>query len=229
MTGGRSQVFEPQPRGMNETPKTIAWRHRQLAKIPRNIAGRRFGALVVLEMTDRVNRLNQPIWALKCDCGKDFESTAWKLRAGIRTHCGCGRGEPPSKKLVKKDVGGLTGDRWQRILRAAEGKRQKVALTQQQAWNIFTQQGKCCALTRQPLTIEQATLQLRESPPRWVHQDVAKILVMIPEHRLREIWKQIASVDSPICSEERPIVPLLKIPTNQGLKSVPQSSGILAG
>jgi hypothetical protein len=56
-----------------------------------------------------------------------------------------------------------------------------------------------CALTGEAVTIKEAALDYHPHPPRWVHRDVAKLLAMLPEDRLREIARELIA-----CSKMSP-------------------------
>jgi hypothetical protein len=164
---------------------------RRRCRRVRNLVGRRFGTLVVESDTSKQNRLNEPIWLARCDCGRSTEVTGYNLRAGFTKHCGCGRPAPSQRKLPGENVGDLTAARWKKILLGSERRGLKIPLTQAEAWNLFQWQNSKCALTGKVVTIIEAALDYHPHPPRWVHRDVAKLLALVPEQRLLEIAHEL--------------------------------------
>jgi len=55
----------------------------------KDISGRRFGNLTVIEDTERSNKHGKAIWRCKCDCGNEVEVTAYLLLKGETKSCGC--------------------------------------------------------------------------------------------------------------------------------------------
>lgn len=57
---------------------------------PRNLAGDRFGRLVVIEEAGR-NKYSKTLWRCRCDCGTEVISVGNNLVSGNTTSCGCFR------------------------------------------------------------------------------------------------------------------------------------------
>ncbi len=57
-----------------------------------DIAGQRFGRLVVLRKVD-VDDCGRAKWRVRCDCGCEFDVLAQSLRQGKTRSCGCLRSE----------------------------------------------------------------------------------------------------------------------------------------
>jgi hypothetical protein len=55
---------------------------------PRDLTGKRFGRLVVVERLTR-DRFNQWSWQCRCDCGNVHVSKGYVLREGRCKSCGC--------------------------------------------------------------------------------------------------------------------------------------------
>jgi hypothetical protein len=69
----------------------------------RNLTGRRFGALVVESFTGERNYLEEPLWNVRCDCGRTFQISASALRRRLRKNCGCGlAGARPAKNRTSR-------------------------------------------------------------------------------------------------------------------------------
>lgn len=52
------------------------------------MAGRRFGALTVVERGSRHGRRSDVWWRCRCDCGAECEARGDRLRAGAKRACG---------------------------------------------------------------------------------------------------------------------------------------------
>jgi hypothetical protein len=69
----------------------------------RNITGRRFGALVVESFTGDKNYLEEPLWNVRCDCGRMLRISGSALRRGLSENCGCGlAGARPAKRRMNR-------------------------------------------------------------------------------------------------------------------------------
>lgn len=54
-----------------------------------DMAGQRFGSLVVVEKTDKLTSNRMAIWKCMCDCGNVHEAAGGSLRKGHTKSCGC--------------------------------------------------------------------------------------------------------------------------------------------
>jgi len=54
-----------------------------------DLTNQRFGKLTVLRLGDKSNRGNGSYWICRCDCGKETQVHAFKLRSGHTASCGC--------------------------------------------------------------------------------------------------------------------------------------------
>lgn len=172
--------------------------HRECPPV-RNLVGRRFKALVVEADTGRRNRLQEPIWLARCDCGGTREASGYLLRSGLIKNCGCGRGAPVPVR--RSGVGELSGERWAKIVQGASRRGLPLPLTQLEAWELFLRQGRCCAMTGQQLTLADAALDYHPHAPRWIHRDAAKVLLFLPEVRLHELSRALAAFSRATQSE----------------------------
>lgn len=77
------------------------------------LAGKRFGRLVVVERTNRRNSSGDVFWLATCDCGQQREYRGKNLRGGEALSCGCGRNQEGYRKLRARD---LTGVRFGRLV-----------------------------------------------------------------------------------------------------------------
>jgi hypothetical protein len=156
--------------------------------------GNKFGKLLAIE--EVAERKSGGIrYKCLCDCGNTHEAFATHLRRGLITHCGCNphRG---AKHHQWTGVGEISSAFWyDRIIRSANGskrgnqtrKPKELTLTIQEAWDLFLQQDRKCALSGIELTFPSkwkdkswtASLDRIDSSEgyilgnvQWVHKDV---------------------------------------------------------
>lgn len=80
-----------------------------------NLAGQRFGKLSVVKLGRKSGNGDGAFWECKCDCGKECQVQASKLKSGHTQSCGC-----LHNNLIKD----LTGERFGRLLVLGDsGKR----------------------------------------------------------------------------------------------------------
>ena len=78
--------------------------------IPMNLKGKRYGRLIVIEMTNK-RQNGSVVWKCQCDCGNICEVVAPSLRAGRTKSCGCLKKESDKKPKgnVKNELGNKYG------------------------------------------------------------------------------------------------------------------------
>lgn len=64
--------------------------HKVLTK---NLVGKKFGRLVVIELCKEKTRKKSLIWKCQCDCGNTIKVVGWSLSGGNTKSCGCLRKE----------------------------------------------------------------------------------------------------------------------------------------
>lgn len=93
--------------GSGHTDKAIA-----KMKLPRlNLAGKRFGRLVALEVSGR-NSSGHYMWRCLCDCGLEKSVVASKLSTGHTVSCGC----------LRKELAAIQGEKYRNQQRANKEK-----------------------------------------------------------------------------------------------------------
>lgn len=73
----------------------------------KDLTGKRFGKLLVIEPTDKRMDSGSVVWRCRCDCGNLTEVSARRLIRGKKVSCGC-RSNPGRKDYVGKRFGRLT-------------------------------------------------------------------------------------------------------------------------
>ena len=160
----------------------------------KNDLGQKFGKLTAIELEKDKNGYNTR-YLCKCDCGNTHSVSKSHLRSGRITHCGCVRHEG-AKHQQWTGIGEISGDFWwSHVVRSANGdifkngrrKPKELTLTIQQAWDLFLQQDRKCALSGILLTFPKrskdksytASLDRIDSSKgyvlgnvQWVHKDI---------------------------------------------------------
>lgn len=125
--------------------------------IPRNMLGQKFSKLLVTGIAPK--RSGKTAWYCTCDCGKTQHAvTQNALVSGTTTSCGCAKNRTSSENPLWTGCGEISGHTWSHIkANAVHPKRSApipFALTIEEAWQLFLDQGRCCALTGVELTFK---------------------------------------------------------------------------
>jgi len=180
-----------------------------------DIVGAKFGRLTVIERAPNRNT-RQSWWLCECECGNKKEIRGIKL---IRSHtksCGCLLHEP---SYNFKGCGQLSGKYWGRIKKHAISRNLEIKISIEEAWDVFTKQnGKdtlsghgTCALSGLPIFLKRnlsydkykpnqtASLDRIDSTKgyyinniQWVHVDVQKMKMNLPEDRFIFLCESIS-------------------------------------
>ncbi len=189
-----------------------------------DISGQRFGRLVAIRPV-RKDRFGKYIWKVRCDCGKEKDINSSGIKAGIVVSCGCYRMEKNFK-----GCGDLSQSYWHKVEKAAHQRGYEFTITLKEAWDIFIQQDKKCALSGVPLLmftnndkyyLQTASLDRIDSTKgyvsgniQWVHKrvnflkrdyDEKELLFWCNEISKSSSWKLGDFVFSSVERERRPL------------------------
>lgn len=95
----------------------------------------------------------QCVWKCLCECGNLTEVRGASLRFGQTQSCGC-RKRLPNKQF--SGFGEISGSYWYGLRYNAVVRDLVFDLTMEEAWNLFLQQDRKCALTGIPLRFVRA-------------------------------------------------------------------------
>jgi hypothetical protein len=112
-----------------------------------DLAGQRFGKLVVVEDTGR-RKSRRPIWKCVCDCGNRVEALGKYLLCGDTKSCGCiAQGNAHNRDAVAE----ITKSFWTPIVKQAIRRGIPFEITREDAWTVYRKQNGCCALSGVPI------------------------------------------------------------------------------
>jgi hypothetical protein len=159
-----------------------------------NPIGQKFGLLTVDSFAG-LTPCGHKTYNCFCDCGNSVIRTGTSIRRSENSSCGC-FSKKGSKHSQWKGVGEMSGDFWwSHIVRSANGSKngnrvrraKELTLTIGEAWSLFLQQNRKCALSRLELTFPKkskdkswtASLDRIDSSKgyilgnvQWVHKDI---------------------------------------------------------
>ncbi len=128
-----------------------------MEKYQRDITGERFGYLVALKAIDTKKvSVKGVTWLFRCElCGGTTKLPRSQVTAGPRRPnqapktCGCRRLR--HRQETCEGVGDLTGARWNEMSRKAARRGIPFTISMEDAYRVYVQQHKRCALTGVPL------------------------------------------------------------------------------
>lgn len=124
---------------------------RHINRHPTNfvdLSNSKIGKLTVVCDTGR-RKSRRPIWKCICECGKEIEVLSKYLLNGDTKSCGCiTQGNAHNRDCVGK----ITKSFWTPIVKQAHRRGIPFEITREEAWNLFTNQGRKCKLTGLDIT-----------------------------------------------------------------------------
>ena len=176
---------------LHHVSRTTAWRMRrdgrlnEAPKHVRNLIGRRFGALVVIEAAANPGPLGEVRWHANCDCGAHIVTDGTRLRSGRIKNCGCGAvGKREPARTQAKGFAEISDARWRQFVSANQKKGVAVGITARQAFELFEAQQRICALSGIPICLSPSTATLDRADRSkgfiagnvcWVHTSIKQM------------------------------------------------------
>lgn len=182
-----------------------------------DIVGEKFGMLSVIELEKKFHPTYNngkgkfKYYALcKCDCGNEHRVLKASLKRGSTTSCGCRRdqydlmrGENHSQYTGYKEI---RGKKWSDYQNKAKKRNLDFDITIEEAWGLYEEQNRKCALTKLPIKHHHyngggtASLDRIDSSKgynlenvQWLHKDVNKMKMDFPQERFLEICCLVSS------------------------------------
>lgn len=179
----------------------------------KDITGQKFYDLRVLYRVSS-DRHGKSRWMCRCDCGEEkiFSSDHLTRKRNPVKSCGCKRIRSGSEHHQWSGCGDISGNWWyNHVKRDLFGKERRAYLegdlTIDQAWDLFLEQDKKCALTGLELTIgdrpeDNASLDRIDSSigytlsnVQWVHKDINKMKNIYSDEYFRHMCFLVAMKD----------------------------------
>lgn len=70
--------------------------------IIKDLTGRVFGRLTVIDLLDKRDNFGRTVWLCRCSCGKQCNVTGFNLSSGHTTSCGCAKADSPKVIAANK-------------------------------------------------------------------------------------------------------------------------------
>lgn len=174
---------------------------RKANPIPINIIGKKFGNILVLS-----KEKNYVI--CQCDCGQIVKRNPHELRREGNKMCKNCRTKAISKKNWK-GCGDISGDFWYGIQQSSKKRNYEFQISIEQAWELFLEQNKKCALSGYDLQFTRIRRNKNEyitasldridsskgyiiSNVQWIHKSINKMKMDLPQEDFIKWCKLIA-------------------------------------
>jgi hypothetical protein len=118
----------------------------------KNLIGKRFGKLTIIDIICSHSKGRGYIWKCKCDCGNITEAYTAKLNGGRKKSCGCllsGEGH-----YMWTGYKGMSGYAWLKIKNRSKTENREFTITASDIWNLYEKQNRKCALSGEKITFE---------------------------------------------------------------------------
>jgi hypothetical protein len=150
-----------------------------------NLTNEKYNKITFLKYIKN-DKFGKALWLCECDCGKEKILNASAIKAGLTTSCGCNK-----QKKLRKGYGDISGAFWHKLERSALSRDFEFTIKINEAWDIFLNQNKKCAISGVDLIIypnnDRSRIQTA-SPDRidsskgytkenfqWVHKRINRI------------------------------------------------------
>jgi len=191
--------------------KTIATRGKLKSRTPE--IGEEFGYWKVVD--NSLVEIKPRHWGVlcRCKCGTKRLVRVHALVKGLSKGCECRAKEKNMSRV--NSVGDLSDTLYGRFKKGAKVRNLVFDVEKEYLWKLFVEQGKKCALSGLPLTIEKSVSRKKGEPNidasldridsskgyivgnlQWVHKDVNKMKQNLTEKRLRELCRLIINHDN---------------------------------
>jgi hypothetical protein len=174
-----------------------------------HLVGQKFGFLTVnREVLTDVDGLRVWMWECSCDCGKTAFRQEHMLRQSKTPSCGCATRRTKADHPLWGGCGEISGIKWCVIRNGARVRGIPFEIDMEYAWSVFELQGGRCAYTGLQLTFgesskakDQGTASLDridssigyvEGNVQWVHMNINKMKLDLPEDRFLELCFKVA-------------------------------------
>lgn len=171
-----------------------------LLKANSDLMGMRFGRLSVVGKLS--SNTNGQRWECLCDCGNTSNQWSADLRVGRSINCGCNP-EANQKSVHWTGCGDISGTVWNSIRGGAKSRKYDITITIRQAWELFLQQDRRCALSGATLSMmEPRTASLDRidnngcyqlGNVQWLHRDINMMKRTMSQGEFVSLCKLVAA------------------------------------
>ena len=168
-----------------------------------NLTDREFDFLKVVEWVGH-NGKGKHYWKCICKCGNSITASTNKLTSGNTKSCGCYRASIPRKKWWRGH-GELSGRLWRQTIRQGKNRKLEISLNIEEAWELFLEQDRKCALTNMPIAFpptarDKGTASLDRIDSKkgyivgnvqWVHKDINKMKMEFNQEHFIEMCRKV--------------------------------------
>jgi hypothetical protein len=175
-----------------------------------DIIGKKYHQLEVKKFLGKKpgQRAHSVYYLCKCECGNEKDVTRGNLITHHTRSCGCLKKKKGKENKCWLGHGDISGGLWTHIQCHAKGRDLDFAVTIEEAWAVFQQQGGRCALTGWPIALNTekgcratrtASLDRIDNTKgytkdniQWLHKDVNWMKGRYSSQRFYEMCKAVA-------------------------------------
>jgi len=183
--------------------------HRKNARSKRlqETIGRRYGKLVIVDITEDRNSSGTLYRKCRCDCGNYKHVTQGNLTSGNVASCGCNKNLRGKHHKLYRGYEDISLRYWSRVKRNAINRDIDFSITPEYAWGVWEKQNKLCVLSGQPLRFSRSkssnfTASLDridnskgyvEGNVQWIHKDINKCKTDFNQDYFLSLCRMIAN------------------------------------
>lgn len=191
-------------KGITKTPHGIP---------TKNLTNNKFGQLTVIEYHGILKRNNRNMhsWFCECDCGEQIIVEDSNLKSGGTQSCGCVNRLTGINNRRYKGYEEISGVYWLSIKRGAKERNLKFNITIKYIWDLFIQQNKKCAISKEELNFAKTSYDHNkglttasldridntkgyiESNVQWLHKKVNRMKWDLCQKDFIDLCKKIAA------------------------------------
>lgn len=127
----------------------------------KRISNRRFGKLKTIKQTRDIN--GELKWECLCKCGNTILVDSNSLTSGNTQSCGCLAKRRGPKNPTYRGFGEISKTFWSTIIINATDRHIDFNITIEYAWQVFLNQDRKCALTKQPLQFPVDSIDFKKN------------------------------------------------------------------
>lgn len=177
-----------------------------------SMVGETFGILtVVAEATPNLRGLAR--WHCACECGGSLIIEGYYLRQGRRRSCGCRNTRKSGSENHRwTGYGEISGAYWYKVRANALSRGLRLDLIINEAWQIFLNQNRRCALSGDFIVMASSDTEHRIDPnsqtasldrinselgysvdnSQWIHKDINRIKMNLDQIYFIHLCKKVA-------------------------------------